>query len=169
MENPKRITGFMAFARDMVHDTPGLTAQEVYSLAMKYSEEMGVRLSAAANPEASLVATLHKGHSDYGLERRRGRDGKLRFYPEGKAPYEDPPIYSPPGRSYSERPLIIDHEPSEKDLDCEGRCCIELSFEDTKRIRALVDLGKYSNEHYAHSDLVKKGLEVVLGSILTNL
>ena len=166
MEHPKRITGFMAFARDMINDTPGLTAQEVYSLAMQYSEEMGVRLSAAANPEASLVATLHKGHSDYGLERRRGKDGKLRFYPEGQAPGEDLANQPLPRPAQQQSPTVEWHS-SQEIAPCKDGCCIELLSDDSMAIKLLVTRGLYPDEHAAHRDLVKKGLEVVFGKLKT--
>ena len=80
MAEPRRITGFMALAEDIICDRPGLTAQEIVSLAEEHSVNRGIPLSAAANPSASLTATLHKCHADYGIERMRGRDGRYRFY-----------------------------------------------------------------------------------------
>ena len=84
MVHLKRISGFMALAKEIVHDKPGLTAQEIVSRAQQHAAQKGIPLSAAANPVASLTATLHKCHEDFGIERNRGNDGKYRFYPDGQ-------------------------------------------------------------------------------------
>ena len=96
----KRITGFMPLAKSIIKANPGLTAQEVVSKAFEYSKQAGIPLSAAVNPEASLTATLHKIHKDYGLERERGADGTFRYYTEGNAP-ADPITYEFPSGSSS--------------------------------------------------------------------
>ena len=84
MTDPRRITGFMPLAKEIVEAQPGLTAKEIFSLAQQRSVQVGIPISASANPEASLVATLQKVYKDYDLERRGGRDGRYRFYPKGQ-------------------------------------------------------------------------------------
>ena len=73
-----RARGFMAWAEDYIASHPGLTAQEIASWCLI----LGVVTSEAQNPEASLVATLHKHHSDEGRNIvRRRESGVYRFYP----------------------------------------------------------------------------------------
>lgn len=138
---PKRVPGFMALARQIVTQTPGLTAQEVVEMAKR----TGRVLSAAANPDGSLVATLHKHHSQFGLERRSDPGGRFRYYPKGIG--QAPPT------------------PTGQVSTANGGCCIGLSSEDLRRVRALVALGRYADEHDAHRDLVKKGLEEILSRL----
>jgi hypothetical protein len=194
---PKRITGFMALAKSIIESKPGISAQEVVSIALQYSDREGIPLSAATSPEASLSATLHKAHKDYGLERERGADGTFRYYPEGQVP-ADPIAYRFPSGPNS--PVSSDHsKPStghhgdsvkqntqpEGPLDASSptvstqthstreiskgdeECCTELPVDLVSKIRALVELGRYPNEHEAHSDLVKEGLRAVLARPLT--
>ena len=159
MEGPRRISGFMDIARETIHKKPGLTAKDVYLLAERSSEETGRPISAAANPEASLVATLHKYHREHGLERRVGKGGVYRYYPKGQAPIE-PWEDTSKGSEVTIPPKTQEHHQQSV-----AGCCIELPSQDFERIKALVVLGKYANEHEAHSDLVKKGLDVILNEI----
>ena len=180
---PKRITGFMPLARNIVLKFPGLKAQEVYQMVM--AEHPGEVLSASANPEGSLVATLHKHHRQYGLERRRDSTGRYRYYPRGTSqaipalPEEeeffmeegegllgqtlikkaDQVGAKPQGTSQAPRP------PAVAATSTNGNCCLSLSPQDMKKMRALVDLGRYRDEHEACRDLIKKGLEAVLAKI----
>ena len=133
----------MALAQEIITQTPGLTAQEVVEKAKR----TGKVISAAANPDASLVGTLHKVHNSFGLERRIDASGRFRYYTKGIS--QTPPT------------------PSVKDSTSNGGCCITLSPEDVRRVRALVDLGRYDSEHDAHRDLVKKGLEELLARLST--
>ena len=174
MKDPKRITGFMAFAKDLITDEPGLTAQEVYVQAARYSEDTGVSLSAAGNPQGSLVATLHKSHRDYGLERRPGRDGKNRFYLAGQESLVDPATSrpsAPDGQNAEHDPIemgaSMQHQYNGENHRWDGRCCIDIRPQDMSRIKALVALGLYPNEHQAHRELVEKGLEVVVAKLST--
>ena len=174
MKEPKRITGFMAFAKDLITDQPGLTAQEVYFQAALYSEDTGISLSAAGNPQGSLVATLHKSHRDHGLERRPGRDGKNRFYLAGQESFVDPATSrpsTPAGQSAEHAPIemgaSMQHQYDGENHQWDGRCCIHIRPQEMSRIKALVDLGLFPNEHQAHRELVKKGLEVVVAKLST--
>ena len=191
----RRITGFMPLARSIIEANPGLAAHEVVSLALRYSGKEGIPISAAANPRASLTATLHKSRKDFGLERERGADGTFRYYLKGHGP-ADPITYSFPTESSgpvsSDRPKpSTDHRGDSvgEDLQTEealgtftpsvstqahstiGRlrsdegCCTKLPDELASKVRALVELGKYSNEHEAHSDLVREGLRAVLARL----
>ena len=70
----------MARARDIVHQHPGLTAQEIqHQDALELQQED----TPITNPQASLVATLHGRYQAHQLQRTRGRDGRHRLYPEG--------------------------------------------------------------------------------------
>ena len=192
----RRITGFMPLAKSIIEANPGLTAQEVVSRAFEYSKQKGIPLSAAVNPEASLTATLHKIHKDYELERERGADGTFRYYPEGNAP-ADPISYkfpsgssspvssdlSKPSAHYGDAvgeisqsdgptdaftPTVATQAHSIREmLKGDENCCTELPDDLVSKIRALVELGKYPNEHEAHSDLVREGLRAVLARPLT--
>lgn len=165
-DEPKRITGFMAFAREIIKDEPGLTAQEVYGWVEQYESDEGVKLSASPNPKQSLISTLHKTYRDFGLERRKGKDGKNRFFPAGHPEAEQPPfrlpslvladsMVEPPG----EKPTKDGTDHSNDD------CCITLPKAESEKIRALVTLGKYTDEHAAYQDLVRRGLEAVLATL----
>ena len=113
MTDPRRITGFMPLAKEIVEAQPGLTAKEIFSLAQQRSVHVGIPISASANPEASLVATLQKVYKDYDLERRGGRDGRYRFYLKGQGAKENlgpfgslaKPI-SPDGSELAEGPSV---------------------------------------------------------------
>ncbi len=185
----------MPLARRIIEAQPGLTAQGIVSLALQRSELEGFPLSAAANPESSLTATLHKCHEDFYIERKRERDGRYRFYPEGVrvplpptdfgAPSEpsrpvgpefvEPRIDYPgelkstktlPGNHLESIPATVSAQtPTEGDRSGNGECCIELPAHQASKIRALVDLGLYPSEHDAHGDLVKKGLESILAKL----
>ena len=133
----------MKLARQIVTQTPGLTAQEVVERAKR----TGQVISAAKNPDASLVGTLHKVHKQFGMERRVDDSGRFRYYPKGIS--QAAPT------------------PSVKDSASNGGCCITLLPEDVRRVRALVELGRYDSEHDAHRDLVKKGLEELLARLST--
>ena len=189
---PRRITGFMPLAKSIIAANPGLAAHEVVSMALGYSDEEGIPISAAANPRASLTATLHKSHEDYGLERERGADGTFRYYLKGHGP-EDPITYRFPTVSNSAVSSDYPAPSTDRRGDYDGQnpqteevpgtftpsvssqthstrgglwsdegCCIELPDELISKVRALVELGKYSNEQEAHSDLVREGLRAVL-------
>ena len=181
MEESKRITGFMPMARDIIAKQPGLTAQEVYHQVAKYAEDVGLRISASPNPKGSLVPTLNKVYRDYGLERRKGNDRKFRFYLKGQEPSDVPVNDHRTNRSLDEQSPIADWKPPEDYFPVhnsddhvvenishsaqtflgEGPCCLALPDDDTKRIRALVNLGKYGDEHEAHLDLLRRGLRAL--------
>ena len=166
MKQPKRITGFMPLVKNLVYATPGLTAQEIYLRVAQLAEDRGIQISAASNPEASLMATLHKTHGDFGLERNIGRDGRYVFYPIGQGPSKDPrmlPVDKPHSQQVG---LTIGRKSSEHDsLPSNVECCIKLPPHDAEKIGALVVLGQYSDEHEAYCDLVKKGLESTLARL----
>jgi hypothetical protein len=142
MVRPRRRTGFMNKAKAIVLQSAGLTAQEVYQRLAATGEV----LSAAQDPQASLVAALHKYYSKHGLERRRDASGRYHYYAKGQ----------------SQPHASVETDPTNGCNEC---CCITLSPDETKRIRALVDLGQYPNEHEAHRDLVKKGLAEILSRL----
>lgn len=188
MSGPRRIPGFIRIARNIIQAEPGLTAQEIVSRALENSETTGISLSAATNPEASLTATLHKVHGDYGLERRHGGDGRYRYYPMAQGITADPRVSGfSSGPVSSNDPEFVEEtfvddltSPSrveyvgdsqnlgtttgEKHPD-NDKCCIELSGLQTSQVKALVDLRLYPSEHDAHTGLVKKGLEAVLAEL----
>ncbi len=186
MEGPKRVTGFMPLAKWVVGETPGLTAKEVYDRVVQLSKDERIEISAASNPQASLVATLSKVHQDFGMERRRGRDGKYRFYQMNHQASDDLGRYPEARLTAGNQPPAVERNPTEDCLPVgntgdqrdeavshstqtflvEGSCCLRLSEEERKKIRALVDLDRYRDEHQAHSDLVKLGLEAVLSRLL---
>ncbi len=169
MVGPKRITGFMALAKQIVRDEPGLTAQEIYSRADKYARQTNIRLSASSTPEASLVATLHKTHREHGLKREIGRDGKLRYFPEGQGAADNPlPT------AIDERPVSLvgqpPHDATDRHLNAaanDGNCCIDLPSKDQAIVEALVGRGKYADLHEAHRSLVSKGLDALLSNLQT--
>ncbi len=138
---PKRVTGFMQLAKEVIIGSPGLTAQEVYQKVRNVAKTRGVALSAATNPESSLVATLHKHHRQYDLERSK-QAGHYRFFPKQVTPTPHSPL----------QPVNDD-------------CCLDLSLEDTKRIKALVELGRYANKHDAYRGLIKTGLDTLLSKL----
>ena len=73
-----RARGFLEWAEGYIHTNPGLTAQEIAQKCL----DKGIVASTAQNPVASLVATLHKHHSDQGrYVVRRKEFGVYRFYP----------------------------------------------------------------------------------------
>lgn len=72
-----RARGFLEWAEGYIASHPGLTAQEI---ALKCLD-LGIMNSTAQNPEASLVATLHKHHTDKNIVRRK-EFGAYRFYPD---------------------------------------------------------------------------------------
>jgi hypothetical protein len=91
------IRGFMADARRYVQQNPGQTAQEIF----RELRRQGRAQSDAQDPQASLVATLHKYHTQVGLERRK-EGGAYRYYPRGygngaPAPSGPTPTISAPG------------------------------------------------------------------------
>ena len=82
MEEPTRAREFLPFARIMVEDEPGLTGRETYNRAMRAGEgDMNLILSDSADPEQSLIPTLHKHYESHGMERWKHQDGVYRFYP----------------------------------------------------------------------------------------
>ncbi len=185
MEEAKRITGFMPMAKDIIAKHPGLTAEEVYHRVAKYAEDAGVPISASPNPKGSLVPTLNKVYRDYGLERRKGNDRKFRFYLKGQEPSDVPVNDQRTNYSVDEQPPLVDQKPHEgyfpphnsgddavEDIShstqtflVEGSCCLRLAEDERKKIRALVDLKEYPDEHEAHSGLVKLGLETFLSRL----
>ena len=173
MTEPRRIPGFIRIARSIVQAEPGLTAQQIVSRALRDSETTGIPLSAAANPEASLTATLHKVHGDYGLERRPGKDGRYRYYLVAQELTADPAAVEKPPVDVLASSLrtgySVDSESRttptvEKHPDDAG-CCVELSSSQISQIRALVALRLYPSEHGAHTGLVKEGLKAVLAKL----
>ena len=74
----KKIRGFSGKAGPYIEGHPGMTAQDIVRSLLR----SGAVQSAAANPEGSLVATLHKHHREIGVERRRD-GGVYRYYPKG--------------------------------------------------------------------------------------
>lgn len=73
-----RARGFLEWAIEYINSNPGLTAPEIARKALS----LGIVVSTAQNPEGSLVATLHKHHSDQGRSVVRRKElGVFRFYP----------------------------------------------------------------------------------------
>ena len=140
---PKRIIGFMGLARQVILQTPGLTAQEVYTKATEIAKLRNRRLSASGNPQNSLVATLHKHYSHYGLERREGIGREFRFYPEGSE--------MPPARTG------VTSSPN--------GCCLALPPELDKRLEALVNLGRFPDKHKAQQELIAMGLQTLMAKL----
>ena len=163
---PKRVTGFMPLAKEVLDAEPGLTAQEIFPRVVQLAERRGIQISAASDPQASLVATLHKVYRDFGLVRVADKARRYRYYPEDQAPHDTTLVVPRLHDIVKEQPQVMVVDPPKGDSPSTGPgCCIHLSTADSKRIRALVDLGRYSNEHEAHSDLVKKGLESFLSKL----
>lgn len=71
-----RARGFLEWAEDYIGSNPGLTAQDIARKCL----DLGIVMSTAQNPEASLVATLHKHYTDRNIFRRK-EFGAYRFYP----------------------------------------------------------------------------------------
>ena len=177
MVQPKRITGFMVFASELIADSPGLTAQEVFEAYDDYCAEEGIPMSAAADKKGSLVCTLHKCHKDFGLQRIKRQGRNYRFYPEGPIAAEGDKSLPRPDLSQirqdreadsiaHEPPVSSNHQPIEEANPDSLSCGFDLPLEDQGRITALVVLGYYSNEREAYNDLVKRGLESVLAKFL---
>lgn len=163
MTEPRRITGFMPMAKGIIIENPGLTAQEIFRIALRRSESMGIKLSAAANPESSLIATLHKCHQDFDIERVRQRDGKLRFYDKSLRMSVPPDVVVPISTLGSlGNSDAVEGGKKENAMEACIKCCIGLPDHLNSKVRALVDLGLYSDEHEAHTRLVERGLEAVL-------
>ena len=73
-----RARGFLEWATDYISRHPGRTAQEIAQACL----DLSIVTSVAQDPVASLVATLHKHHSDQGRRVVRRREGgSYRFYP----------------------------------------------------------------------------------------
>lgn len=142
MTSPKRIVGFMASARQIVQQTPGLTAQEVYKRANEMAKQRGTKLSAAKSPQGSLVATLHKHHAPYGLERRRvGR--QYLYYINAASPA------SPPATGIATNSNVSLTLPEEVD----------------KRLEALVSLGRFRDKQEAQRELISIGLQTLMAKL----
>lgn len=137
--SPGRFHGFMAQARKVLkREYPReLTANEVVDEVEKMS---GTLPSVAQNPRMSLVATLSKHYHQHGLKRQRGASGRY--------------MYSSQSPGQPAKPISLDPQA----VQPSGSCCVTLPDDDVKRIKALVALGKYKDEHEAHLDLVKRGL-----------
>jgi len=137
---PKRIVGFMDLARRIVSQTPDLTAQEIYKRAKDVAEKQNKKISAAKSPQGSLVATLHKHHKQYGLERRRvGRE--FHYFVEGFR------------HSHAGSVTMSDNS------------CLVLSAEVNARVEALVSLGRFPNKEEAQRDLISIGLDTLLAKL----
>ena len=148
MNQPRRIIGFMPSAARYIQDHPGLTAQEI---VRKVIQATRTPLSAASNPQESLVATLHQNHQSYDIVRSMGQDRRYRFYPRNTTSSGNhPPTTGAPTPPRVEEPT-----------DQEG-CCIQLSQEDRQAIDALVVLGVYRDIHQAHQGLLGLGMEQVI-------
>ena len=138
----KRVGGFMELARQIVRQTPGLTAQEVYKRANEVAKQRDKKLSAAKSPQASLVATLHKHYGQHGLERKLiGRE----FH------------YSPADVGASQGGMGINAG--------SGGCCRTLSSELDNRIDALVKLGRFPDKQTAERELVTIGIEALIAKL----
>ena len=141
---PKRVGGFMRLARDIVDANPGLTAQEIYARADAIATQKGIRLSAARSAQGSLVATLHKHYTDYGLERKqRGR--QFHYYLKGAAEGHGLPKASHASET--------------------GGCCLDLPEEDNRRLDALISLGRFKDKQEAQRELVALGLQSLLAKL----
>lgn len=140
----RRGRGFMALATAILNTKPGLTASQVASAALMEARTRGITVSASDDPQGSLISTLHKRHSQFGLVRRLV-DGEYRFYPKDGGTTALPA--SSPGRATGDA------------------CCRNVSEEDSARIKALVQLGLYSDEDAASRSLVKLGLEALLAKL----
>ncbi len=166
---PQRISGFSKFATAWITANPGATANDAYEAAKFHFDREGIPLSAADDPRSSLVCTLHKYYRKYGLSRVKGRDGRYRYYPSGAEPRAD-------GESMNTNKTNMEQEVAQEagadpenqmriDLSNRSGCCVKLSVDDCAKVQALVTLGKYADEHAAHQDLVKRGLESVLATL----
>lgn len=139
----KRVFGFMQIAKEIIIATPGLTAQEIYIKASDVARKQGRHLSAAKDPQGSLVATLHKHHPHYGLERRKiGRE--FRYYPVGSK--EIVPL----GASANGNP---------------AGGCLQLPDELEQRIDALVSLGRFRDKEEAQRELIGIGLATLMSKL----
>lgn len=139
----KRVVGFMQLARQIVSQTPGLTAQEVYKRANEMAKQQGRRLSAAKSPQGSLVATLHKHHPYYGLDRRKvGRE--FRYYPAGS------------NGSVELRPSTATSPTTS---------CLGLPSEVDTRLEALVNLGRFRDKEEAQRELISIGLQTLMAKL----
>ena len=138
---PRRVVGFMGLACQIVKQTPGLTAQEVYRRASDMAKHDNKRLSAAKSPQGSLVATLHKHYHAYGLQRKRvGRE--YQYYPAAL-----------PATTGGAAILAT----------FDGR--IALPPESEKQVEALVNLGRFSNKEEAQRELIAIGLKTLLAKL----
>lgn len=141
----KRIVGFMDLARQILGQTPGLTAQEVYRRANELSKLQGKKLSAAKSPQGSLVATLHKSHVQFGLKRHKiGRD--YLFYPANSQIDSQSSSFAPRSTSSDEDGLSLPPD-------------VE------KRLDALVDLGRFRDKEEAQRELITIGLDTLLARL----
>ena len=70
-----RARGFLRWAEGYIASNPGLSAQEIAEACLN----QGVVSSSAQDPVASLVATLHKNHSEQVVRRRES--GVYLYYP----------------------------------------------------------------------------------------
>ena len=138
----RRVVGFMGLAREILTKTPGLTAQEVYRRANEIARQENRSLSAAMSPQGSLVATLHKHHESYGLERRQvGR--QYRYFPAGS------------GMSRGGTGATVSTDD----------CCLALPAEVDKGLEALVTLGRFSDKHDARQELIAIGLQTLMAKL----
>ena len=143
---PKRIVGFMELARQILNQTPGLRAQEVYKRANEMAKQQGRKLSASKSPQGSLVATLHKHHAHYGLKRERvGRE--YLYYPRD--------------------PGIAPASPAAAGIATSSNgCCLNLPAELHKRVEALVNLGRFRDEQEAQQELIAIGLQTLMARLV---
>ena len=96
-----RSRGFLQWAEGYIRSNPGLSAQDI---AKAYLSLNGVS-SGAQDPPASLVATLHKNHSDQGRSIvRRRESGAYLFYPAN--PVDEFADSSGPGADEQPSPRI---------------------------------------------------------------
>lgn len=142
MTSPRRIVGFMALAREIVFQTPGLTAQEIYRQAADIAKLQSKVLSAAESPQASLVATLHKHHRKFGLERKKV------------------------GREYQYYSVISElRDVADTNSDTLGKDWLALPEELEKWIDALVNLGRFPNRQTAQKELIAIGAQTLIAKI----
>ena len=146
--SPRRITGFMARAKEIVHRRPGLTAQEIYRQASLEAQQARSPISASRNPETSLVATIHRNFQYHQLDRRRGQDGRYRFYPKGHPPAA---THHEPNHPPQQNPACTNQP---------GTCCIktDLHPELQQKLQSLSTLLN-QDPHLVCADLIHIALE----------
>jgi hypothetical protein len=131
MTSPQR--GFTRAAWQLIHETPGLTAEEYADIALK----RGLARSNSRDPRQSLATTLGKGVREGRMSgiRREQVDGKLRYFPGD---------YRPETKTQPDNGLRIE---------------VTLRPDAARRVRDLVEIGKFSTPSEAASYLLEEGVD----------